>query len=92
LSPVKHSREFDPLDPALDSKTQKQAVEMRFDGALGDIQVPRNFRVVTSLEKQVNDLTFPRAHLAEILFHKYCTCTTRPSRHKWPLDQPRGRI
>jgi len=43
---------------------------MRFDGALGNIQIPSDFRVVTSLEKQIDDLPFPGAHLAELLFHK----------------------
>jgi hypothetical protein len=37
LSPVKHSRELNPLDAALDSEPEEQAVEMSFYGALGDI-------------------------------------------------------
>ena len=43
---------------------------MRFDGAVGDVQIPSDFRVVTSLEKQIDDLPFPGAYLAELLFHK----------------------
>jgi hypothetical protein len=37
LPPIKQSCELNPLDAALDSETQKQAVEMRFDGSLGNI-------------------------------------------------------
>ncbi len=46
---------------------------MRFHRALGHVQIVRDFRVVTSLEKQLNDLPVPWAHLIENLFHKYCT-------------------
>jgi hypothetical protein len=73
LSPIKQSRELNPLDAPLDSETQKQAVEMRFDRSLGNVQIFSNFRVVTSLEKQIDDLPFPGAHLAELLFHNHCT-------------------
>jgi hypothetical protein len=51
-----------------------------------------DFRVVTSLEQQINDLPFPWSHLVELLFHKSLHLTdtapvtasaaeTRPSRH-----------
>jgi hypothetical protein len=73
LSPIKQSRELNPLDAALDSKTEKQAVEMRFDGSLGNVQIASDFRVVTSLEKQIYDLPFPGTHLVELFFHKDCT-------------------
>jgi len=46
---------------------------MRFHRSLGNIQIPSDFRVVTSLEQQINDLPFPRSHFVELLFHKYCT-------------------
>jgi len=46
---------------------------MRFHRALGHVQIARDFRVVTSLEKQLNDLPVPWAHLIENLFHKHCT-------------------
>ena len=42
---------------------------MRFDGSLGNVQIFSNFRVVTSLEKKINDLPFPGPHLTELLFH-----------------------
>jgi hypothetical protein len=73
LSPIKQSRELNPLDATLDSEPQKQAVEMRFDRALGHVQIASDFRVVTSLEQQIDDLPFPWSHLLEILFHKHCT-------------------
>jgi hypothetical protein len=43
LPPIKQSCQLDPLDSALDSETQKQAVEMSFDGALGDLQIASDF-------------------------------------------------
>jgi hypothetical protein len=73
LPPVKQCRELNPLDAALDSETKKQAVEMRFDGALGNVQIASDFRVVTSLKKQIYNLPFPGTHLVELFFHKDCT-------------------
>jgi hypothetical protein len=69
LSPVKQSRELNPLDATFNSKTQKQSIEMRFHCPLGNIQVPGDFRVVTSLKQQIDDLSFPGPHLAVIFFH-----------------------
>jgi hypothetical protein len=46
---------------------------MRFHRSLGDVQILGDFRVVTSLEKQLNDLLFPGSYAAEILFHKHHT-------------------
>ena len=43
---------------------------MRFHRALGNVQIVSDFRVVTSLEQQINDLAFPWSHLVELLFHK----------------------
>jgi hypothetical protein len=43
LSPIEQSRELNPLDASLDSETEKEAVEMCFDGALGDMQVASDF-------------------------------------------------
>jgi hypothetical protein len=42
---------------------------MRFDRALGHVQIPRNFRVVASLEQKLDDLLFPPPQLAELLVH-----------------------
>jgi len=69
LSPIKQSRELNPLDAALDSETQKQAVEMCLDGPLGYIQIASDFRVVAPLEKKINDLPFSRSYLNQLLFH-----------------------
>jgi hypothetical protein len=77
LSPIKQSRELYPLDATLDSKSQKQAIEMRFHRSLGDVQVASDFRVVTSLQQQVDNLPLPWSHLAEMFFHKNCTSPTR---------------
>ena len=49
---------------------------MRFDGSLGNVQIASDFRVVTSLKKQIYDLPFPRTHLIELFFHK-----TAPDRY-----------
>jgi hypothetical protein len=55
---------------------------MCFDGALGDIQVASDFSVVTSLEKQVDDLAFPGSHLIEFFFHNSLHLTDAPGRGK----------
>jgi hypothetical protein len=76
LSPIKQSRELNPLDATLDSEPQKQAVEMRFDCALGNVQIPSDFRVVTPLEQQTDDLPFSWSHLIELFFHNHYTRPT----------------
>jgi hypothetical protein len=92
LSPIKQSRELNPLDATLDSKPQKQAVEMRFYRALGNVQIPSNFRVVTSLKQQIDDLPFPRPYLAERLFHNTAPDRRAPVAVKWLSSQVPGRI
>jgi hypothetical protein len=69
LSPIKHCRELDPLDSALNSKPQEKAVEMSFDGSLGYVQIASDLRVVTPLQKKVDDLLFPWSYLSKIIFH-----------------------
>jgi len=78
LSPIKQSRELYPLDATLDSKSQKQAIEMRFHRSLGDVQVASDFRVVTSLQQQIDNLPLPWSHLAEMFFHKKLHLTGTP--------------
>ena len=56
---------------------------MRLDRSLGNVQISCDFRVVASLEKQINNLPFPGLHPAEILFHKHRTSPLRPGRWKW---------
>jgi hypothetical protein len=56
---------------------------MRFHRALGYVQIASDFRVVTPLEKQVDNLPLPWPHLLELLFHKYCTWPMRPCLGSW---------
>jgi hypothetical protein len=42
---------------------------MSFNRSLGDIQIAGNLGVVTSLEKQIDDLALTGADFAEMLFH-----------------------
>jgi hypothetical protein len=49
---------------------------MRLDRALGNVQIPSNFGIVTPLQKQIDDLTFPGSDFAKILFHKHHTFPT----------------
>ncbi len=42
---------------------------MSFDGSLGYVQIASDFRVITSLQKQIDDLLFPWSHLSEFFFH-----------------------
>jgi hypothetical protein len=58
----------------------KQAVEICFDGAFGHVQIASDFRVVTALEQQIDDLAFPWSQLLEFLFHNHCTCPTSQTR------------
>jgi len=46
---------------------------MRFDRALGDVQIASDFRVVTALQKQLDNLPLPWPHPVEILCHRSCT-------------------
>jgi len=75
LSPIEQSRELNPLDAAFDSETEEQAVEMGFDGPLGNVEIASDFRVVTSLEQQSDDLPFPGSYLSETLFCQQGTST-----------------
>jgi hypothetical protein len=92
LSPIKQSRELNPLDATLDSEPQKQAVEMRFNRSLGNIQIPGDFRVVTSLKQQIDDLSFPGPHLAVIFFHRLHLTDTPRSPQVALRNQVPGRI
>lgn len=55
---------------------------MRLDRSLGDIKIFSDFRVVTSLKKQIDDLPFPWPYPAEVLFHKHHASPLRPGRSK----------
>ncbi len=43
---------------------------MRFHGALGNVQIASDFRVVTSLEQQLDNLPLPWPYFLELLFHR----------------------
>jgi len=58
LSPVQQGREFDSLDTAGDSKTQKQPVEMSLHGSSCHVELRGNLGVVAALQEQFNDLLF----------------------------------
>jgi len=45
---------------------------MRFHGALGYVQIASDFRVVTPLQQQIDDLPVPGPYRADVLFHP-CT-------------------
>jgi hypothetical protein len=51
---------------------------MRFDRSLGNVQIASDFRVVASLEKQLDNLPVPGIHLYEIVFHKSTHLTDAP--------------
>jgi len=52
---------LDSLDALGDPETQEQTVEMRFDGAARHVELSGNFFVVTTLKKQLRNLSFPRS-------------------------------
>jgi hypothetical protein len=46
---------------------------MRFHRSLRDVEIVSDFRVVTSLKQQINDLPLSWPHLIELFFHSHCT-------------------
>jgi hypothetical protein len=60
---------------------------MRLDRSLGDVQIFSDFRVVTPLKKQIDDLPFPGSYLAEVLFHKHLHLAD-PTRPLQVAEQP----
>jgi len=46
-----------------DTETQKQTVEMRFDGAARHVELTGNLLVVATLQEQFRNLPFPRSEL-----------------------------
>jgi hypothetical protein len=50
---------------------------MSLNRAFGNVQIASDFGVVTSLQKQFDDLAFPGSDLAEILIHNTATFPTR---------------
>jgi hypothetical protein len=69
LPPVQQGSEFHSLDTASDSKTQKQPVEMSFYGSPCHLELGSDFGVVTTLQKQFNNLLFPRTEPNGMFLH-----------------------
>ena len=42
---------------------------MSLDGALGNMQIASDFRVIASLKQKIDDLPLPGSHLVKFLFH-----------------------
>lgn len=42
---------------------------MCFYGTLGYVQIASDFRIVTALKQQIDDLLLPVPHLTDLLFH-----------------------
>jgi hypothetical protein len=70
LPPIQQGREFHSLDSSINSKTQKQPIEMGFHGPPCHFELARNFGVVTSLQKQGYDLLFARTQPNGLLLHR----------------------
>ncbi len=64
---------------------------MRFNRALGHVQIASDFRVVTPLEQQINDLPLPGPHLYEIFFHKNKHLADTPQTPQLALKPALGR-
>jgi hypothetical protein len=69
LPPVQQGCEFDSLDTAGDSETQKQSVEMSLNSAPRHFELAGDLGVVTTLQKQFNDLLFARTEPNGLLLH-----------------------
>ena len=42
---------------------------MCFDGSLGYVQIASNFRIVTTLQEEFDDLLLPLPHFSKFLVH-----------------------
>ena len=51
---------------------------MRFHRSLGNVQIPSDFRIVTALKQQIDDLPLPGAYLVEHFLHKTRHLTDTP--------------
>jgi hypothetical protein len=60
LPPIEQGCEFDSLDSAGNSETEKQPVEMSFDGSARHLELTCDLGIVTALQKQFNNLLFAR--------------------------------
>jgi hypothetical protein len=69
LPPVQQGREFHSLDTAGDSESEKQPVEMGFHSAPRHLELSGNLGVITTLQKQFDDLLFARTQPNSLLHH-----------------------
>jgi hypothetical protein len=69
LPPVQQGCEFHSLDTASDSKTHKQPVEMSFYCSPCHLELGGDFGVVTTLQKQFNNLLLARTEPNALLLH-----------------------
>ena len=42
---------------------------MCFHSALGDVQIASDFRIVTALKQQIDNLPLPLSYVSKLLFH-----------------------
>jgi hypothetical protein len=61
---------LDPLDALRDAEAQKEPIEMRFDGAARHIELTGNFFVITALQEQFRNLSFPWSELDLRMLHE----------------------
>jgi len=69
LPPVQQGREFHSLDTAGDSETEKQPIEMSFYGSPRHLELTGDLGVVTTLQKQFDNLLFAWAQPNSLLLH-----------------------
>jgi hypothetical protein len=69
LPPVQQGREFDSLDAAGNSEPQEQPVEMSLYSSPSHLELASDLGVVTTLQKQFNDLLFARTEPNGLLLH-----------------------
>jgi hypothetical protein len=94
LPPVQQGCEFDSLDAAGNSETQEQPVEMSLDSTPCHFELASDLGVVTTLQKQFNNLLFARTEPNGLLLHPNPPLvekiTFRPSRRMADLSKSRS--
>jgi hypothetical protein len=82
LPPIQQGREFDSLNTAGNSETEKQPVEMSFHGSPRHIELGGDFGVVAALQKQVHDLLFAWTEPNSLLLHSISPSTAQKLPHR----------
>jgi hypothetical protein len=75
LPPVEQGRELDSLDSAVDAEAEKQPVKMSLYGSPCHVQLAGNLGVITTLQKQLDNLLFARTEPNGLLLHSYLPVT-----------------